>query len=229
MPDRTHALLRPAVVSLVVLMHVGGLWALQNGLLRRAVEIIVPVQVLADFIDLPQPQVEPVPPPPQPRPEPPRPRPVTPRAPVPAPQPTPQPVAEAAPQAPIEVAAPFAPDPPPVPATTASSAAPSEAPPAPPVIVLPTSSAAYLNNPPPTYPPVSVRLNEQGTVHLRAYIGTDGKASRVTVVRSSGFPRLDQAAVESVHRWGFVPGTRNGNPEPMWVEMPVLFRLNPGP
>ena len=75
MHDRTQTYQRPAVVSLVVLMHVGGLWALQNGLLRRAVEVIVPVQVLADFVAPPQPQVQPAPTPPRPQPEPPRPRP----------------------------------------------------------------------------------------------------------------------------------------------------------
>ncbi len=221
---------RLLVIAAVVGCHALAIWALQTGLLRRAVEIIVPVQVLADFVAPPQPQVEPAPTPPRPQPEPPRPRPAPLRVPAPAPQPVPPlPVTEAAPQAPIEVAAPAAPDPLPVPAASASSAPPSEAPPAPPVIVLPSSSAAYLNNPPPAYPPVSVRLNEQGTVHLRAYIGTDGKASRVTVVRSSGFPRLDQAAVETVHRWRFVPGTRNGLPEPMWAEMPIAFRLSPSP
>jgi periplasmic protein TonB len=220
---------RLIVIVAVIGCHVLGLWALQNGLLRRMVETIVPVQVLADFIEMPKPRAEPAPPPPQPRPEPPRPRPVTPRAPVPAPQPEPQPVADAAPQAPIEVAAPVQPEPQPDTATPASSASPSDKPPAPPVIVLPSSEATYLNNPPPAYPPLSVRLNEQGTVRLRAYVGTDGKASSITVLRSSGFPRLDQAAVESVYRWRFVPGTRDGQPIPMWTEVPVRFQLNLNP
>lgn len=219
---------RLLVIVAVIGCHVLALWALQNGLLRRVVETIVPVQVLADFMELPQPRVEPAPPP-QPRPEPARPRPVTPRAPVPAPQPEPLPVADAAPQAPIEVAAPVQPEPQPVTAPLASSTPPTDTPPAPPVIVLPSSNAAYLNNPPPAYPPLSVRLNEQGTVRLRAYVGTDGRASSITVMRSSGFPRLDQAAVESVYRWRFAPGTRDGQPIPMWTEVPVRFQLSLNP
>lgn len=219
---------RLLVIVAVIGCHVLALWALQNGLLRRVVETIVPVQVLADFMELPQPRVEPAPPP-QPRPEPARPRPVTPRAPVPAPQPEPLPVADAAPQAPIEVAAPVQPEPQPVTAPLASSTPPTDTPPAPPVIVLPSSNAAYLNNPPPAYPPLSVRLNEQGTVRLRAYVGTNGRASSITVMRSSGFPRLDQAAVESVYRWRFAPGTRDGQPIPMWTEVPVRFQLSLNP
>lgn len=218
---------RLLVIVAVIGCHVLGLWALQSGLLRRVVETIVPVQVLADFIEAPQPQVEPAPPPPQPRPEPPRPRPVTPRAAVPAPEPAPLPVAESAPRAPIEVAAPVRSEPPPTASASSSNAVPSEVLPAPPVIILPSSDAAYLNNPPPAYPHVSLRFNEQGTVRLRAYIGTDGKPTKITVLTSSGFPRLDQAAVESVHRWRFVPGTRNGLPEPMWAEVPVRFQLDP--
>lgn len=219
---------RLLVIVAVIGCHVLALWALQNGLLRRVVETIVPVQVLADFMELQRPRVEPAPPP-QPRPEPARPRPVTPRAPVPAPQPEPLPVADAAPQAPIEVAAPVQSEPQPVTAPLASSTPPTDTPPAPPVIVLPSSNAAYLNNPPPAYPPLSVRLNEQGTVRLRAYVGTDGRASSITVMRSSGFPRLDQAAVESVYRWRFAPGTRDGQPIPMWTEVPVRFQLSLNP
>jgi periplasmic protein TonB len=216
---------RLLVIVAVIGCHVLGLWALQSGLLRRMVENIVPVQVLADFIELPQPRVEPVPPPPQPRPEPPRPRPVTPRAPVPAPQPEPLPVADAAPQTPIEVAAPVQPAPQPVTATPASSAQPSDTPPAPPVIVLPSSNAAYLNNPPPAYPPLSRRLGEQGRVVVRAYIDIDGTAARAEIRSSSGFERLDQAALQTVMRWRYVPGKRGGQPEGMWFNIPISFVL----
>jgi len=216
---------RHAVVALVLLLHMGGLWALQSGLLRRMVETIVPVQVLAEFIELQQPRVEPAPPPPQPAPEPPRPRPVTPRAPAPAPQPAPLPVAEAAPLAPMEVAAPE-PAPPSDPAPPTRSAPPSEAPPAPPVIVLPSSNAAYLNNPPPSYPPLSNRLGEQGLVRVRVLVDGDGTATRAEIQTSSGFERLDQAALQATLRWRYVPGTRNGQRVAMWVEVPLRFRLN---
>src|SRR3954467_3290656 len=73
----------------VVLFHAAALWALSNGLLRRAVEVIVPVQILSELVTPPQPKV--APPPPAPAPPPPiQPRVVKKieRAPPPAPQPT---------------------------------------------------------------------------------------------------------------------------------------------
>ena len=56
---------RNAVIAgSVVLLHVAGLWALQTGLLRRAAEIVVPAEVLAEFLAPPAPEVKPPPPPP---------------------------------------------------------------------------------------------------------------------------------------------------------------------
>jgi hypothetical protein len=72
------------VVGSVLLMHGVALWALHQGLLRPPVELIVPAQVLAEFIT-PQPAPPPPAPPP---PEPPKP---TPAAVKPAPRPTPRP------------------------------------------------------------------------------------------------------------------------------------------
>ena len=56
---------RTVIVTIsVVAFHVIALWLLQTGLLRRAVELIVPAQVLAEFIEPPRPKDEPPPPPP---------------------------------------------------------------------------------------------------------------------------------------------------------------------
>jgi len=85
---------RLLIVAAVIGLHIAGLWALQTGLLRRAVELVVPVQVIADLIELPQPKVEPTPPPPAPQPTP-KPQPVVRQ--TPRPQPTPLPVAVADP------------------------------------------------------------------------------------------------------------------------------------
>ena len=57
---------RNAVIAASVLaFHVLAIWALQTGLVMRAVEMIVPVEVLAQIIDLPTPKVAPVPPTPR--------------------------------------------------------------------------------------------------------------------------------------------------------------------
>ena len=213
---------RNAVIILsVVLFHAVALWALQTGLLRRAAEIVIPAQVLAEFITPPAPEAKEPPPPVQPPPKPvPRqpvvrqqaPRPVAKPDPLPAPN-APMGVAEAVP-APVTEA-------PPTPA--APPAPPS--PPAPPRIELPSSNAGYLNNPKPTYPAISRRLGEQGKVVLRVFIDAEGSPQQIEVRQSSGYERLDQQALDAVRRWRFVPGKRNGVPEAMWNIVPINFVL----
>lgn len=216
---------RRVVIVLAVLgLHVLAVWALQSGLLRRAMEIVIPVQVMAELIEPPQPLVEPPPPaPPKPvaAPTPPKPKP------RPVPQPQPQPVAapEPMPLAPVVPPAPPAPPAPPEPIVAAAPPPAPPAPPAPPRIDLPSSNADYLRNPPPPYPPMSKRLGEQGRVVVRAFIQLDGTASRAEVQRSSGFERLDQTAVQTVLRWRYVPGKRAGVPEAMWFNIPINFVL----
>jgi protein TonB len=89
----------------------------------------------------------------------------------------------------------------------------------------PSGGGGYLNNPPPPYPPISRRLGEQGEVVLRAFIEADGTASRVELLRSSGFDRLDRAALTAAKDWRYRPGTRAGRPEAMWFKLPVVFEL----
>ena len=212
---------RLLVVGAVVGLHVVAVWALQAGLLRRAAELIVPVQVMADLVELPRPQVAP-------------PAPVPPPKAAPVPQPRPRPVAAPPPQAALApepsptapVVAPAPPAPPqPVVAAAAPAPATPPAPPAPPAVVLPSSNADYLNNPPPPYPPLSRRLGEQGKVVVRVLIKADGTASEATVLTSSGYERLDEAARQTVLRWRYVPGKRAGVPEAMWFNVPIQFVL----
>lgn len=216
---------RIPIVIAVVGLHVLGLWALQAGLLRRAVELVVPVSVLSEVIEPPQPQVTPTPSQPQPRPAPlpkaaPHPRPTA--------QPAPQAVAMATPtpepQAPTGVVEPQPPAPP-VTAIAAAEPAAPPAPPAPPKIELPSSSAEYLNNPKPAYPRLSKSRNEQGKVVVRVFIDENGVATKAEIRTSSGYERLDQAALQTVLKWRYVPGKRAGVVEGMWFNVPVNFVL----
>lgn len=213
---------RLAVVLSVVGLHVLAVWALQSGLLRRAVELVIPVQVIAEFIEPPQPQVEPPPPaPPVVAPRPPQPKP----RPIPRPQPQPVAAPEPMPLAPVVPPAPPAPPAPPEPIVAAPPPPAPPAPPAPPRIELPSTNADYLSNPRPPYPPLSKRLGEQGTVVLNVHVEADGSPSRATIRTSSGFERLDEVALQTVLRWRYVPGKRAGVPEAMWVTVPIRFNL----
>ncbi|UJW83039.1 energy transducer TonB [Hydrogenophaga sp. SL48] len=210
------------IVIAVVGFHVLGLWALQTGLLRRAVELVVPVEVLAELIELPQPQVTPAPPPPQPQRKPVQ-KPVLPPQPVPKQAPQPIAIADPAPSAlaPTGTTEPQ----PPAPPMLAPVVVAEPAPPAPPKIELPSSSADYLNNAPPPYPPLSKRLGEQGKVIVRAFIEVNGTASKAEIRTSSGFERLDATALQTVLKWRYLPGKRAGTPEAMWFNIPINFVL----
>ena len=226
-PLRQKPLSRNALIAIaVVVLHVAFLWALQSGLLMRAAELVVPAEMLTQFIEPPTPKVEPLTPP-LPKPQV-LPTPVKKIVAKPVMQPAPQPLAIAdptpSPNAPVGVTTPqpaLAPVTAPVAvgvnAAVASAAAPA--------VQLPSSDADYLQNPRPPYPPISRRLNEQGKTTVRVLIGPDGLPQRSEIARSSGFERLDQAAMTTVMRWRYVPGKRGGVPEAMWFNVPINWVL----
>jgi periplasmic protein TonB len=89
----------------------------------------------------------------------------------------------------------------------------------------PLVDASFAGNRPPEYPAMSRRTGEQGVVALRVMIGTDGRASDVVVTRSSGSPRLDQAAITAIRQWRFVPAQQGGRPVSQWYDWRWEFRL----
>lgn len=206
------------IVAIVLFLHVGGLWALQAGLLRRVAEVFVPAQIIAEMQE------------PQETPRPPAPTPVKAQV-TPVQQAVPLAVAKPAPEpspiapAPVEAAVN------PVVAEKAAvvAAVAVVAPPAPPKIEMPSSDADYLNNPRPPYPPMSKRLGEQGEVVIRTLIGADGTAKEASILRSSGFDRLDQTALATALKWRYVPGKRAGVAESMWFNVPFNFVLEKSP
>jgi protein TonB len=95
-----------------------------------------------------------------------------------------------------------------------------------PAIEPPRFGAAYLNNPAPTYPPVSRRFGEQGRVLLRVLVSENGLAENVQLDSSSGYEKLDRAAIEAVKKWSFVPAKRSNQPVSAYVLVPVKFSLS---
>lgn len=141
-------------------------------------------------------------------------------APVTVPAPVPRPVVamvpSAAPQVPVmAVAAPPAP-----------VAAPPPAPPASPATVASDAlGTRMIAGAPPRYPVESRRKREQGTVELALVLGLDGRVESISVASSSGFARLDQAALEAVRRWRWAPTLRDGSPVRVrgTVEIPFIL------
>jgi protein TonB len=95
-----------------------------------------------------------------------------------------------------------------------------------PVIEPPKFGAAYLNNPAPTYPPLSRRSGEQGRVLLKVLVSENGLAESVQLDSSSGYEKLDRAAIEAVKKWSFVPAKRSNQPVSAYVLVPVKFSLS---
>ena len=91
-----------------------------------------------------------------------------------------------------------------------------------------TQALAYASPIQPRYPPAAAHAHEEGTVTLRVLVDADGVPQRVEIARSSGHPRLDAAAKESVGRARFRPVMRNGVAVPAWGIVPVAFRLERG-
>jgi protein TonB len=206
---------RVVIAGSVVLVHVLLLWAMQSGLMRRAVETLIPGEILTAIISQPAPTAAPQPQTPRATATPKAAQQMaekTPTPPTPSPEPTPQPIA-----IPASASAP---------AIDASTVAVTAAAPAAPArYEEPSSSAAYLNNAKPNYPTLSRRLGEQGKVIVSVLIGIDGTAHSAQIKRSSGYDRLDQAALATVRSWRYAPAKRNGVPEATTWDIPINFVL----
>lgn len=63
---------------------------------------------------------------------------------------------------------------------------------------------------PPSYPAISRRLGEEGKVVLRVELDETGQVERATIKISSGYARLDEAALATVKRWRCRPASRDG-------------------
>jgi len=147
-----------------------------------------------------------------PEPAPPKPKPKTERADQPVPRQVVQEVAEAAPQ-PLPVIAP-----------PVAAAAPSVAT-APVVDTQPDYKASYLNNPRPPYPMVARRMGWEGKVVLNVEVLAEGACGAVNVFHSSGHEVLDNAAMNTVKSWRFIPARSAGRAISQWFKVPINFSL----
>lgn len=78
---------------------------------------------------------------------------------------------------------------------------------------------------PPKYPLESRRRREQGTVILAITLDTEGKVATVALSKSSGFDRLDKAALDAVRRWRWSPTIRGGEAVAVRGVVEIPFEL----
>ncbi len=218
--------------GLVVGIHIVLLWALENGTAQKAVTHI---KKTVEAVILPPPVKPPEPLKPELRPEPPPQKvaePPKPKAPPPPPaQPPPQlpqpaqpkiepPIAAVPSPAPSPIAVPAPSPAPPSPPTPASAPTPTPAPlptpaptpaPAKPAVQA-TASLAKSACAEPDYPSASASAREEGSVIIEFQIGADGKVLKSTIISSSGFKRLDEAARAAFSKCRFTPAQIDGVP-----------------
>jgi protein TonB len=209
--DALTPLQRRTMVALIVALHAaGGYGLMQVRQVRDAVAEAAPM-----FVRLVTPQADPpapvVPPPP----------------PIVKPRPTP-PVAKpliTAPPAPTPAAETFTAPPPPPPVPVVAEPPPAPPAPAAPARTIPASAVQYLEPPVPVYPRASRRAGESGRVVLRVFIDEAGLPRQLQVQVSSGFARLDEAALAAVSKARFKPYSDNGQPVAGWALVPLSFDL----
>jgi len=74
---------------------------------------------------------------------------------------------------------------------------------------------------PPVSPPLAQSARVSGAVTIEATIGADGKVVDAKVVKS--IPLLDEAALEAVRQWEYLPTMLNGVPVPVLVTVTINF------
>ncbi|TEU84180.1 energy transducer TonB, partial [Burkholderia cepacia] len=139
--------------------------------------------------------------------------------------PTPQPVA----QAPSPTPAPAVVDPTPAPAApapAAPAAAPGPARETMQVSAPKNVTALSCNFVKPAYPTMSKRRGETGTAYVHFIIGVTGKIESVQLQKSSGYPRLDEAALEATRASTCPPYIENGQAIRAAHTLPFNFTLD---
>jgi outer membrane transport energization protein TonB (TC 2.C.1.1.1) len=63
-------------------------------------------------------------------------------------------------------------------------------------------------------------------VRLLVNVSVEGDSEEITVQRSSGYDVLDEAAIEAVEKWKFIPAKRGDTPVSSSVVVPINFVLN---
>lgn len=86
--------------------------------------------------------------------------------------------------------------------------------------------ADYLRNPPPEYPRAALRRKQEGTVMVAVRVDMQGKPLRVWLERTCGHQLLDDAALEAVQKWRFIPARSGAEVVEANVVVPVEFRIN---
>jgi protein TonB len=75
------------------------------------------------------------------------------------------------------------------------------------------------------FPSASLQAKESGTVRINICVSTSGTVDSVEVTSSSGFPRLDRAALGIASEYRFKPAMRRGHPVAACAQYNIIFKV----
>jgi TonB family protein len=75
------------------------------------------------------------------------------------------------------------------------------------------------------YPPEDIKAGNEGDVTFSYHVTAEGRTTNIRILKSSGYPGLDQASVDCVTAWHFFPFARNGEPIEIDREGAARWRL----
>ena len=80
----------------------------------------------------------------------------------------------------------------------------------------------------PVYPRISRQRGEEGTVTLAVVVLSTGRPASVEVIQSSGYRRLDSAAIDGAMNTRFTPAQARGKSVDSTIALTYTFRLTDG-
>jgi TonB family protein len=92
-------------------------------------------------------------------------------------------------------------------------------------VVQKTATANFQTCPKPEWPKEALKKEQTGTVTLKFFIDSDGSVVDGIVVKSSGHPLLDDAAINGIKKCRFSPGLYEGKPRPSSMTMQYVWTL----
>jgi len=75
------------------------------------------------------------------------------------------------------------------------------------------------------YPVESIQRHEQGALTVKFLILEDGTVGDIELLKTSGYPRLDQAAFQQIVKWAYKPAVEANKAIPVWMHANYVFQL----
>lgn len=89
------------------------------------------------------------------------------------------------------------------------------------------ADGGYINLPMPPYPRSSIENEEEGTVRIEITVESNGQISSAKIIKSSGYSRLDAAALRAARGALIRPKIIDGQPVRSKFVTPFIFKLSP--